>query len=336
MQTTPSPHNVPRTVVLGVLAITLAVAAELLPRTLKFNQHWAGTAFLSATAYGTMAALMIAGMIMGLLEPSLRRAAAWTLLVGLAPLAETVIRMAQQGPGNLWPIAIVLALMMGAPALAGGLVGWSIRKLADRLRPARWHLALLFLVAATFGFGLLQHLRVKSLPQARKSALWGVQALAPGPRAGVSAIHWCRFTSAIPNLPEIRDPITVLSSANFDRDRARDLKGDPWKLTLVRLAGSDSVELRANDGTHLVLAGRMTSPDEASGVWQCSDSLSGQPDSLLVIEGEWVLRRGSWPGSELNWPVIPHPRSTPGPSKSPSGRRRLHPYAVGSTSAAGA
>jgi hypothetical protein len=141
-----------------------------------------------------------------------------------------------------------------------------------------------------------------------KSDYWGVQALAPDSLAGSPGTHWCRFTSGIDSLPEIRDSVTVLSSANFSRDRARDLRGDAWRLSLVRLAGSDSVELRANDATrHLVLAGRMTSPDEASGIWQCSDSLSGQPDSLLVVQGEWVLRRGSWPGSDLKWPVIPHP-----------------------------
>jgi hypothetical protein len=76
-----------------------------------------------------MLALMVAGMIMGVLEPSLPRAAAWSLLVGLAPLTETVIRMSRQGPGNLWPIAIVVALMMGwPPVLAGALVGWGTRR----------------------------------------------------------------------------------------------------------------------------------------------------------------------------------------------------------------
>ncbi len=294
-----------RAFLLWTLAALLAAASVVLPRFLKLNEHFA-SGFFTAEAYGMSTALLFSGIIMGALDP--QRAARWGVVVGLAPLAETAVRMAHQGPGNLWPIAIVLALMMGwPPTLAGVVLGWGMRRVTDRLRPTRRGLALLFVGAGICGLGLLEYLRAKGLPQAPKSVYWGVQALAPGPRAGVSAIHWCRFSSAIPNLPEIRDPITVLSSANFDRDRARDLKGDPWTLTLVRLAGSDSVELRANDGTHLVLAGRMTSPDEASGVWQCSDSLSGQPDSLLVIEGEWVLRRGSWPGSELNWPVIPHP-----------------------------
>jgi len=315
---TPSPRGTARLVALGVLATALAVAAELLPRALKLNQQF-GSGFLTPEAYGTIVTLMIAGMIMGVLEPALRSAVAWALLVGLAPVAEMVTRMAKQGPGNLWPIAIVLALMIGwPPTLAGTLLGWNIRRLADRLDPTRWYLALLFLVAGTVGVGVINHLRSKGLPQAPKSAYWGVMALAPGPRAGASATHWCRFTSAIADLPEIRDSVTVLSSANFDRDRARNLRGDRWRLKLVRLAGGDSVELRASDGTDLLLGGRMTSPDEASGVWQCSDSLAGQPDSLLVVEGQWVLRRGSWPGSELNWPVISRPRSSPKHTYQPS------------------
>ena len=115
-----------RWLLLWALAGALAAASDVVPRLLKLNDRFA-TGFLSAEAYAMCAGLLVSGIVMGALDPP--GAARWGVVVGLAPLADTAVRMAQEGSvGNLWPIAIVLALVLGVPAAsAGALIGRTIR-----------------------------------------------------------------------------------------------------------------------------------------------------------------------------------------------------------------
>lgn len=116
-----------RAVLLWILAVLLATASIVLPRLLKLNEHFASGGFTPA-AYGIVATIFISGIIMGAFDPA--RAARWAVVLGLAPLAETALRMIQQGPGNLWPIAIFLALVLGlAPAALGTVVGKNLRRM---------------------------------------------------------------------------------------------------------------------------------------------------------------------------------------------------------------
>ena len=229
------------------------------------------------------------------------------------------------GSHNLIPFEFVGHFLMALPAWGGALLGRSLalREFTAKKGVAQQNYAL-WLLAASVGLALLEHERQGSrVVRETTSDYWGVLAFAPAPVARDSMLqgghpaakHWCKFSSAIPNMRQIRDSVTVRVSVGFQRDRdvysdrraAHEDGGseDLRTLTLVRLVGSDSVELRVLGGP--ALGGRMTSVDEASGLWQCADSLPGRPDSVIVIQGEWVLRRGSWPSEELNWPVIPHP-----------------------------
>lgn len=215
---------------------------------------------------------------------------------------------------NLIPFEFAIQLVWALPAFAGA---WIAQHLAQtdsrsssRITP---NVALVLLITACAGLALRERQRSQSLSHLPKGPYWGVLAFAPRPGAQDSAKHRCKFSSFIRDLQNVVDSITVRSSASFERDGKRIVPagesqlgdGSPWKLTLVRFPRSDSVELRAVGSASLTLAGRLTSADEASGVWECADSVRGAPDSLVLIEGEWVLRRGSWPGSELNWPASP-------------------------------
>jgi hypothetical protein len=119
-----------RAFLLWAAAGSLAAASVVLPRLLKLNEHFA-SGFVTAEAYGMSAGLLLSGIIMGAADP--QRAARWGVVVGLAPLIATAVRMAYQGPGNLWPIAIFVALMLGVPAAA---VGTFVAKTIRRRQPA--------------------------------------------------------------------------------------------------------------------------------------------------------------------------------------------------------
>ena len=107
------------------LAGLLAAASVVLPPLLNLNDHL-GSAVLTAEAYAMMAGLMVGGLVLGTLDPG--RSAHWGVVVGLAPLAVMILRMADEGPGNLWPVAIVLSLILGwPPASLGAFIGKALR-----------------------------------------------------------------------------------------------------------------------------------------------------------------------------------------------------------------
>ena len=109
-----------------LLALALAAAALLLPRAARLNTYL-GSAFFTAEAYATMLGILVSALLLGRLDPAHRRR--WALVIGLAPLVETLVRMLRTEPGNLWPIAIALALFMGlVPSFLGA-------RLARALRP---------------------------------------------------------------------------------------------------------------------------------------------------------------------------------------------------------
>lgn len=108
-----------------VLAIALGATAIVLPRALVLNVATLG-GMLTDQAYATMLGIAVGALIMALRDPAYDRR--WAKVVGLAPLAEMAVRMFESGPGNLWPIAIFLALMMGfPPAFIGLYVARGIR-----------------------------------------------------------------------------------------------------------------------------------------------------------------------------------------------------------------
>ena len=78
------------------------------------------------------------------------------------------------------------------------------------------------------------------------------------------------------------------------------------QVTVVRLANSDSVELRLTTPARLTFRGRVTSAGEASGRWRCTDARALTPEFALGVDGEWVLRRGGWRTDKLTWPAIAH------------------------------
>ena len=113
-----------------VLAIALGAAAVVLPRSLRLNDFTVG-GMLTTEAYAMMLGIAGGALIMALRDPVYDRR--WCIVVGLAPLAEVAVRMFESGPGNLWPIAIFLALVLGfAPAFIGLYVARGIRR---RMQP---------------------------------------------------------------------------------------------------------------------------------------------------------------------------------------------------------
>jgi hypothetical protein len=48
----------------------------------------------------------------------------------------------------------------------------------------------------------------------------------------------------------------------------------------------------------------LTSENEARGKWRCPADLAPAAGVAPGVDGEWVLRRGSWPTEELAWPVL--------------------------------
>ena len=111
-----------------VLAVGLGFAAIVLPRIANLNGRMSA-AFLTAEAWGSIVGIVLASLLMGLIDPT--RRARWAVVIGLAPLADTMFRMARSEPGNLWPIAIVLALLLGfIPSFLGA--GLSLVRNAGR------------------------------------------------------------------------------------------------------------------------------------------------------------------------------------------------------------
>ena len=109
-----------------LLALALAAAALLLPRAARLNTY-RGSGFLTPEACALMLGILVSALLMAWLDPSHRRR--WALVIGLAPLVEAAGRMIHAGPGNLWPIAIALALFIGlVPSFLGA-------RLARALRP---------------------------------------------------------------------------------------------------------------------------------------------------------------------------------------------------------
>lgn len=115
-----------RNVLLWTLAGILAGASLGLPRLLNLNDHYRG-AFLTAEAYAMSAGLLLSGFILGAIDP--KRAARWGVAVGMAPLLGMIVSMTGDGPGNLWPVAIVFSLLLGLPpATLGAFVGMVTRR----------------------------------------------------------------------------------------------------------------------------------------------------------------------------------------------------------------
>jgi hypothetical protein len=110
-----------------VISLTFAAASQFLPRLIPSRLDSA-LPVLTTEAYAMCLILALGGAIATFVDPS--RARIWAGLLGCAPLVETLVRMVRSGAGNLWPIAIVLALALGLiPASLGAMVG---RDLARR------------------------------------------------------------------------------------------------------------------------------------------------------------------------------------------------------------
>lgn len=128
-------HNRPavrRTALLAALAALFAAAGEALPRALHLNLY-VRTGFFTAEAYAGALVFFAGGVLMGAVDPA--RARVWGLLVGSGPLVHLVFLIFRQGPGNLWPIAILLAAAFGwAPALLGAYLGPRLTRNAARSR----------------------------------------------------------------------------------------------------------------------------------------------------------------------------------------------------------
>ena len=110
----------------GVAAL-LGVVAVTLPRLLDLNGRLGRTGFFTPEAYGTAVALLVTGMIVASVSErdAMRRAA----VVGLGPMFVTFWRSALEGPGNLWPIALLFDLILGLPpALLGAWIARAFRR----------------------------------------------------------------------------------------------------------------------------------------------------------------------------------------------------------------
>ena len=93
-----------------VLAIALGAAAIVLPSALRLNDFTVG-GMLTTESYAMMLGIAVGALIMALRDPAYDRR--WSIVVGSAPLVETAFRMFESGAGNLWPIAILLAVVLG-------------------------------------------------------------------------------------------------------------------------------------------------------------------------------------------------------------------------------
>ena len=108
-----------------LLALALAASAVLLPHAARLNTYL-GSAFFTAEAYATMLGILVSALLMARRDPAHPRR--WALVVGLAPVVEILVRMIPTGPGNLWPIAIALALFMGlVPSFLGAGLARALR-----------------------------------------------------------------------------------------------------------------------------------------------------------------------------------------------------------------
>ena len=117
---------------LGIAAAMLGIASTVLPRFLSLNDRFP-SAFLTPEAYAMALALLASGTIVGLLDPE--RAIRWGVVVGLGPVLDLVVDMSLQGPGNLWPIAIFLVLLIGVlPAVLGARIAQLFHRLAKAWR----------------------------------------------------------------------------------------------------------------------------------------------------------------------------------------------------------
>lgn len=118
-----------------LLALALAAASILLPRAARLNTYL-GSSFLTAETYAMMLGILVSALLMAWLDPAHRRR--WALVIGLAPLVGTLGRMLHSGPGNLWPIAIVLDLFVGLiPSFLGASLTRALRPRTPGELPTR-------------------------------------------------------------------------------------------------------------------------------------------------------------------------------------------------------
>lgn len=118
-----------------LLAVALAAAALLLPRAARLNTRTRST-FLTPEACAIMLGILVSALLMAWLDPAHRRR--WALVVGLAPLVEVLGRMLTTGPGNLWPMAIALALFIGlVPSFLGARLARALPPRAPGEPPTR-------------------------------------------------------------------------------------------------------------------------------------------------------------------------------------------------------
>jgi hypothetical protein len=97
--------------VLASAAVLLGAAAFLLPRLFRVSKSLSSGGVLTPEAQVMAAALLLAGLIMGTLDPD--QALRWGRIVGMGPVLGMLVLMGLQGPGNLWPVAMLLALLPG-------------------------------------------------------------------------------------------------------------------------------------------------------------------------------------------------------------------------------
>ncbi len=118
-----------------LLALALAAAALLLPRAARLNTYIRST-FLTPEACAIMLGILDSALLMARLDPAHRRR--WALVIGLASLVDTLGRTLLTGPGNLWPMAIALALFIGlVPSVLGAHLARALRPRAPGEPPTR-------------------------------------------------------------------------------------------------------------------------------------------------------------------------------------------------------
>jgi hypothetical protein len=86
------------------------LAAVLIPPAARLNDHLP-SAFLTGETYATMVGIFASVLILVRLDPAHHWR--WAIVLGSGVLMETLVRMTKSGPGNVWPVAIFLALFIG-------------------------------------------------------------------------------------------------------------------------------------------------------------------------------------------------------------------------------